>query len=175
MEEWVRPVEAMRHIQTITKSTLDAAPALCSACGVPFDAQYFDASSVLRKPSLGETATLAEFKMPPQYCGVLEYFSQFTDAYAVNNSLIETPDVEWSILADGSPLFPYLSFRHIANPWGQGCFPVAVRLPEGATIKFTARGVSGAPTSPPITKVGGRLLGRFWYSATSGDAIRQRY
>jgi len=177
MEEWVRPVEAMRHIQTITKSTLDAAPApaLCSACGVPFDAQYFDASSVLRKPSLGETATLAEFKMPPQYCGVLEYFSQFTDAYALNNSLIETPDVEWSILADGSPLFPYLSIRHIVNPWGQGSFPVAVRLPEGATIKFTARGVSGAPTSPPITKVGGRLLGRFWYSATSGDAIRQRY
>jgi hypothetical protein len=157
------------------KPSIEGQPARCSACGVPFDAQYFDSSSVLRKPSLGETATLAEFKMPPQYCGVLEYFSQFTDAYAVNNSLIETPDVEWSILADGSPLFPYLSFRHIANPWGQGCFPVAVRLPEGATIKFIARGVSGAPTSPPITKVGGRLLGRFWYSATHGDAIRQRY
>ena len=175
MEEWDKPVEAMRQIQTIIKSAPDAAPALCSACGVPFDAQYFDASSVLRKPSLGETATLAEFKLPPQYCGVLEYFAQFTDAYALDNSQIETPDVEWSILADGSPLFPYLSIRHIVNPWGQGSFPVAVRLPEGATIKFIARGVSAAPTSPPITKVGGRLLGRFWYSATSGDALRQRY
>jgi hypothetical protein len=179
MEEWDRPVEAMRQIQTITKSTLDAAPALCSACGVPFDAQYFDVSNVFQKPSSGETVTLAEFKLPPQYCGVLEYFAQFTDAYALNNSLIETPDVEWSILADGSPLFPYLSIRHIINPWGQGSFPVAVRLPEGATIKFIARGVIAATTSPPppiqIKRVAGRLLGRFWYSATSGDAIRQRY
>jgi len=179
MEEWDRPVEAMRQIQTIIKSSPDAAPALCSACGVPFDAQYFDVSNVFQKPRLGETATLAEFKLPPQYCGVLEYFAQFTDAYALDNSRIETPDVEWSILADGSPLFPYLSIRHIVNPWGEGSFPVAVRLPEGATIKFIARGVTAAqtstPTSPPITKVAGRLLGRFWYSATSGDAIRQRY
>jgi hypothetical protein len=164
----------MRQIHTITKSAFDVTPALCSACGVPFDAQYFDVSRVLSKPSPGETATLAEFETPPQYCGVLEYFAQFTDAYALNNSLIETPDVEWSILADGSPLFPYLSFRHIVNPWGEGSFPVAVRLPEGATIKFIARGVSGV-TPSTITKVGGRLLGRFWYNATHGDAIRQRY
>jgi|GEM_PF-1424430 len=179
MEEWDRPVEAMRQIQTIIKSTLDAAPALCSACGVPFDAQYFDVSNVFKKPSLGQTTTLAEFKLPPQYCGVLEYFAQFTDAYALDNSQIETPDVEWSILADGSPLFPYLSIRHIVNPWGQGSFPVAVRLPEGATIKFIARGVTAAPTAIPnpkeIKSVAGRLLGRFWYSATSGDALRQRY
>ena len=39
---------------------IEAHPALCSACGVPFDAQYFDVSNVLRKPSPGETATLAE-------------------------------------------------------------------------------------------------------------------
>jgi len=177
----------MRQIHTITKSTLDAAPALCSACGVPFDAQYFDVSNVLPKPSFGETAPLAEVKLPPQYCGVLEYFAQFTDAYAADNSMIVTPDVEWSILADGSPLFPYLSFRRIVNPWGEGAFPVAVRLPEGATIKFIARGVSvdlnqtpiwippPPPPPPPIHLVGGRLLGRFWYNATSGDAIRQRY
>ncbi|MGH9754767.1 MAG: hypothetical protein ACREA2_18475 [Blastocatellia bacterium] len=163
----------MRQIHTISKSTFDAAPALCSACGVPFDAQYFDVSNVLKKPNPGETATLAEFETPPQYCGVLEYFAQFTDAYAGNNSLIETPDIEWSILIDGSPMFPYLGLRHIVNPWGEGAFPVAVRLPENATIKFIAHGVSGAPTT--ITKVGGRLLGRFWYNAAHGDAIRQRF
>jgi hypothetical protein len=173
----------MRQIHTITRPTHDAAPALCSACGVPFDAQYFDVSNVLKKPGLGETTQLAEFKLPPQYCGVLEYFAQFTDAYIADNSLIVTPDVEWSILADGSPLFPYLSFRRIVNPWGEGAFPVAVRLPEGATIKFIARGVSVDPTQisietappTPIKYVGGRLLGRFWYNAMSGDAIRQRY
>src|SRR5262252_1482987 len=158
----------MRQIRTITKPAFEAAPALCSACGVPFDAQFFDVSSVARKPNPGETATLAEFQSPPQYCGVLEYFAQFTDAYAVNNALIETPDVEWSILADGSPLFPYLSVRYIVNPWGGGAFPVAVRLPEGATIKFVARGVVGA-TPSTVTKVGGRLLGRYWYSAANSE------
>jgi hypothetical protein len=164
----------MRQIHTTDKSTIDVAPELCSACGVSFDAQYFDVSSILSKPSPGSTATLAEFELPPQYCGVLEYFAQFTDAFARDNSLIETPDVEWSILVDGSPLFPYLSFRHIVNPWGEGSFPVAVRLPEGARIKFIARGVT--PLTPSaITKVGGRLLGRFWYNSTQGDAIRQRY
>jgi hypothetical protein len=164
----------MRQIRTISEPTLDAAPALCSACGAPFDAQYFDVSSVLKKPGPGETAPLAEFELPPQYCGVLEYFAQFTDAYAGNNSLIETPDVEWSILADGSPLFPYLSFRHIVNPWGEGAFRVGVRLQENTVLKFIARGVSGA-TPSTITKVGGRLLGRFWYNARRRDAIRQRF
>jgi hypothetical protein len=186
-------------MRTISKYAFDAAPSLCSGCGAPTDAQYFDVSSVQRKPNTGETVTLAEFELPPQYCGVLEYFAQFTDTYAVNNSLIETPDVEWTILADGSPLFPYLSFRHIVNPWGEGSFQVAVRLPEEATIKFIARGViargvigapppppneiiggrllgrSGAPSPPPIETIGGRLLGRFWYNAAHGDAIRQRY
>ncbi len=149
-----------------------APPALCTVCGVPFDAQYFDVSNIVDKPEPGETAPLAEFEMPPQYCGVLEYFAQFTNEYPGDNSLIETPDIEWLILADGSPLFPYLSFRHIVNPWGEGAFPVAVRLPEGATIRFIARGVSSdKPTT--IERVGGRLLGRFWYNATYGDAARR--
>src|SRR5262245_6514408 len=164
----------MRQIYKNTKSAFDAATTLCTTCGVPLDAQYFDVSNVSPKPSPGETASLAEVKLPPQYCGVLEYFAQFTDAYARDNSLIETPDVEWTILADGSPLFPYLSLRHIVNPWGNGAFPVAVRLPEGTTIKFIARGVSGV-TPSTITRVGGRLLGRYWYNATHGDAIRQRF
>lgn len=153
--------------------TLDHTPALCTACGVPFDAQYFDKSSVKLAPRVGETVELAAFELPPQYCGVLEYFAQFTDEYALDNSKIVTHGVEWLILADGSPLFPYLSFRHIANPWGEGSFPVSVRLPEGATIKFIARGVSSEEPGA-ITKVGGRLLGRFWYNATYGDAARWR-
>src|SRR5262245_11446221 len=174
-------IEAMRQAQTISKSAFDSAPALCTACGAPFDSQYFDESRVVTAqrvgetvPRVGETITLAEFSLPPQYCGILEYFAQFTNEYARDNSLIETPGVEWLILVDGSPLFPYLSFKHIVNPWGEGSFPVAVRLPEGATIKFIARGVSDDKQNK-ITTIGGRLLGRFWYNATHGDAIRQRY
>lgn len=163
----------MRQIHTISKSAFDAAPALCSACGVPFDAQYFDVSNFLKKPNPGETVSLAEYELPPQYCGVLEYFAQFTSDDNGSNRLIETPDIEWLILSDGSPLFPYLSFRHIVNPWGEGAFPVAVRLPEGAIIKFIARGVSGEKPTP-ITRVGGRLLGRYWYNTTYGDALRRR-
>lgn len=123
---------------------------------------------------MGETVTLAKFELPPQYCGILEYFAQFTDEYAGDNSLIETPGIQWLILANGSPLFPYLSLDRIVNPWGAGAFPVAIRLQENTTLKFVARGVSSdKPT--PIKKVGGRLLGRFWYNAAHGDAAQRRF
>jgi hypothetical protein len=138
--------------------------ALCTSCGAPFDSQYFDESSVVDVPRGGETVTLAEFELPPQYCGVLEYFAQFTDEYARDNALIETPGIEWLILVDGSPLFPYLTLDHIVNPWGEGAFRVAIRLQENTILKFIARGVSGGASSS-ISKVGGRLLGRFWYHA----------
>ena len=155
-------------------STAEASSALCTACGAPFDSQYFDDSSVVAAPRAGETVTLAEFALPPQYCGILEYFAQFTDEYARDNSLIETSGVEWLILADGGPLFPYLTLKNIVNPWGNGAFPVAIRLQENTTLKFVARGVSSNSPST-ITKVGGRLIGRFWYNATHGDAAQRRF
>ena len=153
---------------------IEAHQALCTACGAPFDSQYFDDSSVVSAPRAGETVVLAEFDLPPQYCGVLEYFAQFTDEYARDNSLIETPGIEWLILADGGPLFPYLSLDRIVNPWGQGAFPVAIRLQENTTLKFVARGVSSNSLST-ITKVGGRLLGRFWYNSAHDDAAQRRF
>ncbi|NOT61821.1 MAG: hypothetical protein HOP19_16530 [Acidobacteria bacterium] len=153
---------------------------LCSACGVPFDSQYFDVSGVFKKPVIGETRVLAEFDLPPQYCGVLEYFAQFTDQHAKDLSLIETAGVEWQILADGSPLFPYLSLDRIVNPWGASVMPVAVRLPESTRITMVARGVAlKDPADIPPDKVGGRLLGRYWYNAVydqrGTDAGRRRY
>jgi len=161
-------------MRTISKYEFDAASSLCSGCGVPIDAQYFDVSSVQRKPNPGETVTLAEFELPPQYCGVLEYFAQFTDEYARDNSLIETPGVDWLILADGGPLFPYLSLDRIVNPWGNGAFPVSIRLQENVSLKFVARGVNSNSQSS-ITKIGGRLLGRFWYNSAYGDAAQRRF
>ena len=73
-------------MQAAHNFTLDHATALCTACGAPVDSQYFDESSVVLAPVVGETVTLAEFELPPQYCGVLEYFAQFTDEYARDNS-----------------------------------------------------------------------------------------
>lgn len=164
----------MKPMRAAHNSTLDHAPALCTACGAALDSQYFDDSGVVDAPRVGETVTLAKFELPPQYCGILEYFAQFTNEYARDNSRIETPGIEWLILADGSPLFPYLSLDRIVNPWGEGAFPVAIRLQENTTLKFVARGVSSNSPST-ITKVGGRLLGRFWYNAAHGDATRRRF
>jgi hypothetical protein len=165
-------------------STIDYASALCTACGVPLDSQYFDESSVVCAPKVGEAVVLAEFGLPPQYCGILEYFAQFTDKYERDNSLIETPGIEWLILADGGPLFPYLTLKHIVNPWGNGAFPVAIRLPENTTLRFIARGVSPVSTTERFdrresdtgpSKIGGRLLGRFWFNAAHGDAAQRRF
>ena len=73
----------------------------CTICGIPLDAEYFDVSGfvgnggVVEKfdskdfglqppgplPRRGEQVVLASFQLHPQYCGVLTYFSQYTDLY----------------------------------------------------------------------------------------------
>ncbi|HEY6401014.1 MAG TPA: hypothetical protein VI479_06375 [Blastocatellia bacterium] len=153
---------------------IESHPALCAACRSPLDSQYFDDSRIVRAPDVGATVTLAEFELPPQYCGVLEYFAQFTNEYGRDNSLIETPGIEWLILVDGAPLFPYLALDHIVNPWGEGAFQIGIRLQENTSLRFVARGVS-SDCPRTISKVGGRLLGRFWYNAANCDAEQRRF
>ncbi len=156
-------------------SRIEAPFGLCNSCGVPFDSQYFDASGVFDAPLIGQSVPLAEVNLPPQYCGVLEYFAQFTDEHANNPAAIRTDGIEWIILVDGSPLFPYLRLDRIVNPWGEGAASIAIRLPEGATIRFIARGVATRNGNPSgINEVGGRLVGRYWYNVADGDAGRTR-
>ena len=153
---------------------------LCAACGIPVDSQYFDDSDVRPPPEVGEEVVLARFDLPAQYCGVLQYFAQYTDVFARDNSQIETPNVEWRILVNNHALFPYLNLRRIVNPWGNGSFPVNIRLDESSTVEFVVRGVTndpasdGAPetASEPIARIGGRIIGRFWYNASYGDVMR---
>ena len=52
---------------------------LCPNCGLPRDYEHFDESGFADTPSLGREVVLARFELPPQYCGLLENFSQFTD------------------------------------------------------------------------------------------------
>ena len=144
-------------------------PALCTICGIPLDSEHFDESRVTKAPEIGQEVTLARFELPPQYCGVLEYFSQFTDEYAKDSSKIETPGIQWLILSNNRPLYPYLNLDRIVNPWGYGSFQVSIRLDENATIELVARGVSNG--SSGITKVGGRIVGRYWYNAIYGDVV----
>lgn len=146
----------------ITKS-----PALCTICGIPMDSEHFDESGVADAPKVGEEVSLARFELPPQYCGVLEYFSQFTDEHAKDSSKIETLGLQWMILSNKRPLYPYLNLDRIINPWGYGSFQVSIRLDDSATIEFVVRRVNNQ--APDIHKVGGRIVGRYWYNTIYGD------
>jgi len=151
-------------------------PALCTICGIPLDSEHFDDSGVAPVPDVGEQVPLARFELPPQYCGVLEYFSQFTVEHARDSSKIETPGLQWLILSNNRPLYPYLNLDRIVNPWGYGSFQVSIRLDENATVEFVVRNIN-RPVDPDETKrerVGGRIVGRYWYNTAYGDVAWRR-
>ena len=116
---------------------------------------------------------LARYELHPNYCGFLQYFAQYTNAYAASPIEVETPDLEWQIRSDGRPLAPWLTFRRIINPWGLLGFPIHVRLQEGSLTELVVRNVAPAieieaPRDIAVSKVGGRLLGRYWYNTAFG-------
>ena len=148
----------------------------CNACGMPLDSQYFDDSSVEPKPEPGEEIVLARFDLPAQYCGVLQYFAQFTDVFARFPAEIKTPEIEWKLLVNNHALFPYINLTHIVNPWGYGAYPINIRLDENSSIELVARRV--VPTeviTRPVKTVGGRIMGRFWYNASYGGVEHSHY
>lgn len=149
---------------------------LCINCGIPLDAEYFDQSGIAETPAkVGESIVLTQFTLHPQYCGVLEYFSQYTDLFFKDQSQIETPGLEWILLINNRPLYPYLNFKIILNPWGFGCFPVNIRLDENATIEFKVRKINNDINSDvQITRVGGRIMGRYWYNSAYGTRMQQK-
>jgi len=142
---------------------------VCTNCGIPLDAQYFDESGMQDRPSFGDTIVLASFQLQPQYCGVLEYFAQYVGQRNRGLSVAETPGLEWTIQVNGSPLYPYTGVEIIVNPWGVGGFPVNIRLSENALVEFVVRATQSVQT---ITRVGGRIMGRFWYNSGYGGVLR---
>lgn len=147
---------------------------VCDVCGVPVDASYFDDSSIVDAPLQGEEVVLARYELHPNYCGELQYFAQFTDAYAANPAEVVTPGLEWQIRSDGQPLAPWLTFDRIINPWGLNGFPVHIRLREGCRLEFVVRRPSRGVvielvrSAGDVARVGGRLVGRYWYNAAFG-------
>lgn len=152
---------------------------VCPICDIPADAGYFDDSSIVAAPnSAVPEVVLAKYELHPNYCGELQYFSQFTNTYAADPTQVVTPNLEWQIRSDGEPRAPWLTFDRIINPWGLSGFPIHLRLREGCllelVVRFTGKeGVilgpsprSGPPTA--VNVVGGRLLGRFWYNPAFG-------
>ena len=146
----------------------------CPVCGIPADASYFDDSSIAKAPDKdSREVVLAKYELHPNYCGELQYFAQYTDAYASTPAAVETPDLEWQIRSDGQPLAPWLAFRRIINPWGLSGFPIHLRLKEGSLTELVVRFVGTGSIVllsglPPVQQVGGRLLGRFWYNTNFG-------
>jgi hypothetical protein len=151
-------------------------PVTALDCGIPLDSQYFDDARVLPVPVVGATQTVARFELPAQYCGVLEYFAQFTDLFGRDPSAVETPGLRWQILANRQPLYPYHQLELIVNPWGNGSFQFSVRLPEGAVVEMVVRRIAEPVLAPAnqIARVGGRLMGRFWYNSAYGNATAAR-
>jgi hypothetical protein len=168
-------------------------------CGINVDAEYFDVSGfvgqALRErtpadpfdgfdpfgnlslpspealPTRGEQRVLASFQLHPQYCGVLTYFSQYTDLYARDNTQILTPGFEWIIFQNGKPVFPYVRLDMIVNPWGYNCLPVLVRLDENALVEFIIRNRAIPDTKLegyPVKAFAGRIMGRYWYNESFG-------
>lgn len=167
-------------------ASIERAPALCNSCGIPFDSQHFDDSSVIELRNeddedvllVGQEVVLARFELPPQYCGVLQYFAQFTDSFGRDSANINTPEIEWKLLMNNHSLFPYLNLRHIVNPWGFESYPVNIRLDENSSLELVVRRVENAVTVPVldrVRRVGGRIMGRFWYNPCYGDVEHRRY
>lgn len=149
---------------------------ICVNCGVPVDSQHFDETGFADVPEPGRRIVLARFSLPPQYCGVLEFFAQYTDAFGKSAAAIETPTVEWLLTMNDRPVYPYVNISAVLNPWGFGSFATKLRLDEGATVEFSVRG-SLAGTNPPdvIQRVGGRIAGHYWYNPVYGDPVRKRF
>jgi hypothetical protein len=141
---------------------------VCHICGIPADAGFFDESSIVEAPARGEERLLARYELHRNYCGMLLSFAQFTTQYASDPTQVETPDYQWQIRCNGRPRDPYLTFAHIINPWGSMPFPLNLRLEEGCLLEFVVRNVRDA--SDCRGKVGGRIVGRYWYNSDYGGA-----
>jgi hypothetical protein len=147
----------------------------CVNCGIPIDAKPFDDSSIAPLPGTNAELVVARFALPPQYCGMLRYFSQFWERFARNPGEVATPGLRWTLYVNRRPLHPYHALQHIVNPWGEGPFPITLRLDASAVIELVVanRGVrllESETDAPPL--VGGRLLGWYWYDPVHGDALR---
>jgi hypothetical protein len=140
---------------------------ICHVCGIPLDAGFFDESSVLEAPAQGQERVLARYELHRNYCGLLLSFAQFTKLYAADPTQVETPGYQWQIRCNGRPRDPYLTFAHIINPWGSMPFPLNLRLEEGCLLEFVIRNVGA---TDDLEKVGGRIVGRYWYNSDYGGA-----
>jgi hypothetical protein len=140
---------------------------MCWRCGEPVDSRHFDESG-FTNIAIGVRVVLARFQVPRRFCGRLEFFAQFTDQFALDPSRVETPELSWSILVNSQALAPYADLTRILNPWGFGSYETGIRLDDGAVVEFVLRVLGPSP----VTRAGGRIMGRYWYNAACADVDR---
>jgi hypothetical protein len=144
---------------------------VCAVCGAPSDTNYFDVASIQDAPLAGQELELARYALHPQYCGLLLNFAQHAEpANQQTQPVFKTPGYEWAILCNNQPREPYLPTNLILNPWGANAFGVELRLEEGCEVRLVVRKVRAAEPEIPLSKVGGRLVGRYWYNTRYGGA-----
>jgi hypothetical protein len=93
-----------------------------------------------------------------------------SDAGFFDESSVADPPRQ--IRCDGQPRDPYLTFNRIINPWGLSGFPLSLRLDAGCIIEFVVRR-TGSDPNDALAKIGGRILGRYWYNAAYGGLPNQ--
>ena len=145
---------------------------LCVNCGIPIDSQRFDESSIATIPEVGNEIVLASFDLPAQYCGSLEHVSQFTDLNMRRPDQVDSPGLEWTLLANGRALSPFSRLTHILNPWGFGSYRMDQRLDDSAHIELIVRRTAERTARQPqlrVRDVGGRIVGRYWYNRGFGE------
>lgn len=139
----------------------------CARCGIPADALPFDVAATVDWQRAGREIVLARFDLPPQYCGVLTSFHQFTSEHAADPSRIATPTIRWQLLIDRHPAAPWADLQLILNPWGSSTPHVVSRLSSGARVELVARR-AGPDT---IATIAGRLTGHYWYDSSYGALL----
>ena len=156
----------------------DPSSGLCVNCGIPIDSQRFDESSIADVPDVGDEIVLASFDLPAQYCGSLEHVSQFTDLNMRRPDQVDTPGLEWTLLANGRALHPFSRLTHILNPWGFGSYRMDLRLDESAHIELMVRRTADRTSRQPqlrVRDVGGRIVGRYWYNRAFADVAGAKW
>jgi hypothetical protein len=150
----------------------DSSSGLCVNCGIPVDSQRFDESSIANVPDVGDEIVVASVDLPAQYCGTLEHVAQFTDLNLRRPDQVDSPGLEWTLVANGRALHPFSRLTRILNPWGFGSYRMDVRLDESAHLELIVRRTAQRTSRNPqlrVQEVGGRLVGRYWYNRGFGD------
>ena len=178
------PGRARRRIQSMNGGIVSALPQLdvmrasylCPNCGLPRDYEHFDESGFASRQRRSSPAVRWCWRASNcrhNTAGCSKISPSLPTCSGAISPRSRRPACNGSSQSTNGPLYPYVRLEHIVNPWGYGSFGVSIRLDENATVEFVVRNLGHPPPDRPeteINRVGGRIVGRFWYNPAYGDA-----